>query len=326
MAQTTNEKGQRVFTSTKDNRADFASSVVADMESYASKHGLFLGKKEYTDHNKYEYFGDLHEEDILQLSAILFSGIVSAINNLEYVVIYNSYAPGIDIAMVKPDYREHYAEGTHISWVYGGDEDHDCMFGNEFRGVSRARSDLEYAYREFGNLVSHKWTDHFPEGALDGLMKAFRECEEKHVRRTKNYSSLDRKKDRIQASEDSLPTVLDLLAPMVGGKDVFDGYTRTVVPSQKYPVYVGTAIATGVKGIRVTCSIYYTAKRDKFQVSIYMQWAEDGVMSICGEPGNWTAEGSLGTIARQIRYAVGFAKLYDDTKNRLSALHKDILG
>ena len=193
MAQTTNEKGQRVFTSTINNRADFAASVVADMEAYASKHGLFLGKKEYTDHNNYEYFGDLHEETKLQLSAILFSGIVSAINNLEYVVIYNSCYPGIEIAMVKPDYREHYADGTYITWVYGGDEDHDCMFGNEFRGVFRARNDLEDAYREFSSLVHHKWANRFPEGALDGLMKAFRACEEKHVRRTKNYSSLDRK-------------------------------------------------------------------------------------------------------------------------------------
>ena len=70
-------------TEIKDCRKEYAESVVADMEAYANKHGLFLGKKEYLENEKStDCYGVVCRTEKRYLDAILFSGIVSAINGL----------------------------------------------------------------------------------------------------------------------------------------------------------------------------------------------------------------------------------------------------
>ena len=306
---------------TEDFRSLYAASVVADLEAYAKKHGLFLGKKEYVDTDKWiGYDGTQHRRDKLQLDAILFSGIVSAINGLEYVMIYHSGNRELEFCMNRPDRRETYAHGKgYISPCPGKDADHDFMFGNEFKCIKKAKYEMAEQYHDFGNLVSGKWAEHVSEEALDGMMAAFKESEEKHVRRQKNKSDLKKKHVRIQAKEDTLPNILDVLAPMVGGRDTFVGDSRQICSSVKYPVNVETALNTGLTKVQVSCNICYTEQRDMFVVNLHLGSAHKcDILSY--ENAHWYAEGSLETVAGYIRFALGVAGIYDDTARKVAAL------
>ena len=319
------DEEKKIIYETKDNRTEYANSVVADLEAYANKHGLFIGKKEYVEHDKWEsIYREIHKVEKLQLDAILFSGIVSAINGLEYVIIYNSYNNELEFCMLRSDFRETYADGDgHITWYQGTDDDHELFFGSEYRCINKARSNLEDMYPDFGKLCRGKYSKHVSEGALDGMMAAFRECEAKHVRRQKNNANIAKKIDKIKASEDALPNILDVLAPMVGGRELFNGYDRYINESNVYPIDVHTYINTGVVGLQIDCTIMYNTKRDKFHVNIRM---DDGCYDgkaytiLCGEDTDWTGEGSIDVVVNHIKFAVEMAKMYGDTAKRVKEL------
>jgi hypothetical protein len=322
---------QKVIKSTKDNRAAFAASVVADMEAFANKHGLVLGKREYVDKKSWDHLGDLHEMDVLQLDAILFSGIVSAINGLEYVIIYNSDGPGFEFCMLSTDYWKTYAnEEGRISWYHGKDGDHELFFGSEFKCVNKAQRDLEDQYPDFRKLCHNDWAKHCSEGALEGMMAAFRECEAKHVRREKNNADLDKKPEKIEAAEDQLPNILDVLAPMVGGSEIFNGYERHIYSHKKYPVHVNTKINTGVENTDARCYVSYKPKRDKFCVQLWVVVAaENGseIASICGQKASWCDEDiSLDRMAQYIKHCIEVAKLYGETASKMAELNKKLNG
>lgn len=322
---------QKVIKSTKDNRAAFAASVVADMEAFANKHGLVLGKREYVDKKSWDHLGDLHEMDVLQLDAILFSGIVSAINGLEYVIIYNSDGPGFEFCMLSTDYWKTYAnEEGRISVYHGKDGDHEYFFGSEFKCVNKARSDLEDQYPDFRKLCHNDWAKHCSEGALEGMMAAFRECEAKHVRREKNNANLDKKHEKIEATEDQLPNILYVLAPMVGGSEIFNGYERHIYAHKKYPVNVITQLNTGLAYSSTRCHISYNAKRDKFCVQLWISVAvENGsdTAAICGQKASWFDENiSLDRVAQYIKHCIEFAKLYGETASKMAELNKKLNG
>lgn len=314
------EKTDEFKTEIKDYRKEYAESVVADMEAYANKHGLFLGKKEYVEHEKStDCFGFICKTEKRYLDAILFSGIVSAINGLEYVIVYNSYLPGFVFAMNRPDRRETYATGKGYIFPYPGKttDSYDTMHGREFRNITDAKWKIGEEWPSFKNLVRHDWANHCPEQALDGMMQAFRDCEAKHVRRLKNQNSLEAKKLRIQASEDSLPNILDVLAPMVGGKEVFKGYERSICPGDKYTIRVDTELNTGVERTRVECNIAYTSKRDIFLVQIRLNaWSECEILSVDGA--YWDAEGDLETVAKYIKFGREVAGLYGETARKFA--------
>ena len=322
---------QKVIKSTKDNRAAFAASVVADMEAFANKHGLVLHKREYVEKKSWDHLGDLHEMDVLQLDAILFSGIVSAINGLEYVIIYTSNDPGFDFCMVTPDYWQLYGnEEGSITWYHGKDGDHEHFFGSEFKCVNQARRDLEDQYPDFRKLCHNEWSKHCSEGALEGMMAAFRECEAKHVRRQKNNADLDKKHGKIEDAEDQLPNILEVLAPMVGGSEIFKGYERHVYANKKYPVHVNTKINTGVENTDVPCYISYKPKRDKFCIQLWISVAnEDGsdTAYICGQKAAWFEDNvSIDRVARYIKHCIEVAKLYGETADKLAELNKKLNG
>jgi hypothetical protein len=307
-------------TEIKDCRKEYAESVVADMEAYANKHGLFLGKKEYVEHEKStDCFGVVCRTEKRYLDAILFSGIVSAINGLEYVIVYNSYLPGFVFAMNRPDRRETYATGKGFIYPYPGKtkDSYDTLHGREFSNITDAKWKIGEDWPSFKNLVRHDWANHCPEQALDGMMQAFRDCEAKHVRRLKNQNSLEKKKERIQASEDALPTILDVLAPMVGGKEVFKGYKRSIYPGDKYTIRVDTELNTGVEQTRVECNIAYTPKRDTFLVQIRLYaWSECELLSVDGA--YWDAEGDLETVAKYVKFGREVAGLYGETARKFA--------
>ena len=314
----------------KDNRAAFAASVVADMEAFANKHGLVLGKREYVDKKSWDHLGDLYKMDVLQLDAILFSGIVSAINGLEYVIIYNSDGPGFEFCMLSTDYWKTYAnEDGRIRWYHGKDGDHAFFFGSEFKCVNKARSYLEDQYPDFRNLCHKEWAKHCSKGALEGMMDAFRECEAKHVRREKNNANLDKKHEKIEAAEDQLPNILDVLAPMVGGREIFNGYERHIYAKDKYPVQVITQLNTGLAYSYTRCHISYKPKRDKFCVQLWISVAvEDGseTAAICGQKASWFEENiSLDRVALYIRHCIEVAKLYGETANKMAELKNNFL-
>lgn len=311
---------------TEDLRGLYAASVVADLEAYAKKHGLFLGKKEYVETDTWVgYDGTQHRRDKLQLDAILFSGIVSAINGLEYVIIYHSHIHKLEFCMNRPDRRETYANGKGQIYAYNGNTGTDLMTGNEFRSFRKTIYELGEQYGDFGKLLDGKWTEHVSEGALDGLMAAFKAAEAKHARRQKNLDSLELKRDRIRESEDALPSILDVLTPMVGGREVFRGYTRYITASAKYPVRVDTTLVTGIKHTRLTCSVDYTRKRDKFMVQIRLNTGiECEILS--DTFANWCAEGSLETVAGYIKFALGVAGIYDETARKVAALKSSLIA
>jgi hypothetical protein len=145
-------------TEIKDCRKEYAESVVADMEAYANKHGLFLGKKEYVDYEKStDCFGVVCRTEKRYLDAILFSGIVSAINGLEYVIVYNSYYPGFVFAMNRPDRRETYATGKGCIFPYPGKttDSYNTLHGREFRNIADAKWKIAEEWPSFKNLVRH---------------------------------------------------------------------------------------------------------------------------------------------------------------------------
>jgi hypothetical protein len=289
-----------------------------------------LGKREYVDKKSWDHLGDPREMDVLQLDAILFSGIVSAINGLEYVIIYSSDGPGFEFCMLSTDYWKTYAnEEGRIRWYHGKDGDHELFFGSEFKCVNKARSYLEDQYPDFRKLCHNEWAKHCSEGALDGMMAAYRECEEKHVRREKNNADLEKKHERIEKAEDQLPNILDVLAPMVGGSEIFKGYERHIYANDKYPVNVITQLNTGLAYSYTRCNISYKSKRDKFCVQLWISVAvENGseTATICGQKASWFEENiSLDRVAQYIKYCIEVAKLYGETAKRVTELKNDFL-
>lgn len=313
----------------KDVRDYYASSLVADLEAYAKKHGLFIGKKPWVKRNVWsDYFGSC-QQDTLYLDAILFTGIICDVNNLECVVVYDSSSEGghFEFGMVSPDFRENYANDPNwgISIMQAkkdkdGHDKYDLMFGNEFRCFFKERDKIGDEYPDFNNLINyfHKWTMHVSEGALDAVMDAFRHINEKHARRLKNQDNLDKKKARIKESESKQTPIAELLAPLVGETHKITTRRKTIAPSAHDPIDVELAIDSGVRNIRIRCDIRYTQKRDKFKAYL-IHATKDKLGS---EPFCWYAEGSVIRLASAIKYAIAFCELYDETCDKLKTLKK----
>ena len=209
----TTEEQKTITEPAKDIRKAYASSLVADLEAYAKKHDIFLGKKPWVQQHTWTAYHNNYQQDHLYLDAILFTGITCDVNNLECVVLYDSSVEGghFEFGMVSPDFRETYADDP--KWGISlhqagkdkdGNDKYDLMFGKEFRCFKKARVDIGDQYPDFGYLDNyyHKWTQHVPEEALDLVMDAFREINLKHARRLKNQDSLEKKKARIKESAD----------------------------------------------------------------------------------------------------------------------------
>jgi hypothetical protein len=139
----------------------------------------------------------------------------------------------------------------------------------------------------------------------------------------KNQNSLEKKKERIQASEDALPNILDVLAPMVGGKEVFKGYKRSIYPGDKYTIRVDTDLNTGVEQTRVECYIAYTSKRDTFFVVIRLYGWND--CDILCRSGSWDAEGGLETVAKYVKFGREVAGLYGETARKFAETKEKLL-
>lgn len=312
----------------KDFRKAYATSLVADLEAYAKKHDLFLGKKPWVQCDEWnDYHNDTHHQDHLYLDAILFSGIICDVNDLEFVIRYDSSSDGgrFEFGMVSPDFRETYANdpiwGISIHQA-GKDEDghdkYDLMFGNEFRCFKKALNKICEQHPDFKNLADyyHNWVQHVPEEALDMVMEAFHEVNAKHARRLKNQDSLAKKKARIQESEDRMTPLADLLAPLVGEKYKITTKRTNIAPSERDPIYVELMVDSGVRNLRISCDIRYTPKRDKFKI-----WLNNPTDDKLGsEPFCWYAEGGIPSIVAAIGYAMAFCQLYDETCTKLKNL------
>ena len=311
----------------KDFRKAYAASLVADLEAYAKKHDLFLGKKPWMQRHTWTAYNANYQQDHLYLDAILFTGIKCDVNNLECVVVYDSTYDGgrFEFGMVSPDFRETFANDPKwgISIMQAGkDKDghskYDLMFGDEFRCFKKERDTIGEQYPDFKNLADyyHQWVQHVPEEALDLVMDAFREINEKHARRLKNQDSLSKKKARIKESEDRMTPIADILAPLVGEKYKITTRRTTIASSESDPICVELMVDSGVRNICINCDIYYKPKRDKFKA-----WLRHPTKDKLGsEPFCWYAEGSIPRLVGAIGYAMAFCQLYDETCTKLKKL------
>ena len=323
----TTEEQKTITEPAKDFRKAYAMSLVADLEAYAKKHDLFLGKKPWVQRHTWEAYHTNYQQDHLFLDAILFTGIKCDLNNLEYVVVYDSTYEGgrFEFGMVSPDFRETYADDPKwgISIMQAGkDKDgnskYELMFGSEFRCFIKALNKIGDQYPDFKNLADyyHTWVQHVPEEALDLVMDAFREINAKHARRLKNQDSLAKKKARIKDSEDRLTPIAELLAPLVGEKYKITTRRTTIVPSDSEPISVELMVDSGVRNICIDCHIRYTPKRDKFKACLRHS-TDDKLGS---EPFCWYAEGDIPRMVGAIGYAMAFCQLYDETCTKLKNL------
>lgn len=308
----------------KDYRQMYASSLVADLEKYAEKHGLFLGKKEWVQHTDWEScYHTIHKQDKLYLDAILFTGIVSAINNLEYAVIYDSttHCGHFVFGMVKPDFRETYSNDKKwgISFYQAGKDNYDPMFGNEFRCFIKERDQIADKYQDFNDLVDYrdKWSQHISEAALDEVMEAFRHIEEKHKRRQKNNDSLERKRERIAENESRLTPMNEVLAERLDPANKITVLNKSITPSGKWPICIRMRIEANVRNLWVNCSLYYKPKRDAFFAFLHVSYVQLGKEEI-----NFSVEGSVPRIIEAINYSLAFCNLYDKTMTQLESMHE----
>ena len=323
----TTEEQKTITEPAKDFRKAYASSLVADLEAYAKKHDLFLGKKPWVQQHTWTAYQNNYQQDHLYLDAILFTGIICDVNNLECVIVYDSTYEGgrFEFGMVSPDFRETYADDSKwgISLHQAGkDKDghskYDLMFGKEFRCFFKVRDKIGEEYPDFKNLADyyHFWATHVPEEALDLVMEAFREINAKHARRLKNQDSLAKKKDRIKESEDRLTPIADILAPLVGEKYKITTRRTNIAPTESDPISVELMVDSGVRNICIDCDIRYTPKRDKFKV-----WLNHPTKDKLGsEPFCWYAEGGIPRLVAAIGYAMAFCQLYDETCTKLKNL------
>lgn len=332
----------------RDYRKSFAGSLVADLEAYASKRGLFLGKKEWTQHSEWEeslrvkYKLDKHYVD-----AILFSGIVSQINGLEYVIHYESHRSHFEIFMCKPERRETYDHDSNPEWGIAmfptdhKDGDVDCLFGNEFKSLHKEVRDLCHSYQDLSNLLDYDYgVEHISDGALDGILDAFKHAEEKHVRRMKNYKDLDSKEDRLREQESKKTDIIYELAPMVCDVKRFKKLGLDFYPSHKMPISTRFTIDTGIERTKLECYLSYTSTRKKFSALIMLdevvgegEPTEDSCWRIgethwepiefCGEEMNYTVTGDLRTVANHLLYALDLVMVYTEAKKNIANL-KDL--
>ena len=327
----------------KDLRTAYASSVVADLEAYAAKHGLDVRKREYTTVNQWDYFGDTCQQTCLEVDAILFSGIVSKINNLEYALIYHSTRNHLEVYMIRPTRREYLSDGDGwISPYVKGDENQgtDCMFGKEFRCVSRAIHDAAMLYHDFGKLYHYdSYTEHLSEGALDQLMDAFRSAEEKHVRREKNNKDLRSKEDRLRESESTKEHIKYVLASLVCDVKRINCVSQDFYGSKKYPISTTLTVDTWIDRTRIICYLDYGPKRLKFNARVELEevigegtptdkgcWRLDEAhwepVKFCKKVMSFAVTGELKEVANNILYLLDVVKVYVQAKHDVDALSK----
>lgn len=330
----------------QDYRKSFAGSLVADLEAYASKRGLFLGKKEWTQHSEWDSLGVKYKLDKHYVDAILFSGIVSQINGLEYVILYESHRSHFEIFMCKPERRETYDHDSNPEWGISEfptdhkDGDVDCLFGNEFKSLHKEIRDICRSYPDLNDLLGYDHgVDHISDGALDGILDAFKHAEEKHERRVKNYKALDKKEDRLRELESQKTDIMYELAPMICDVKRFTNLGQSFYPKQKFPICTRIKIDTGIERTKLECYLSYTSKRDKFSALVMLEEVigegeptEDSCWLIgethwepikfCGEKLNYTVTGDLRRVANQLLYALDFAKGYVQARDNLAQLRK----
>lgn len=331
----------------RDYRKSFAGSLVADLEAYASKRGLFLGKKEWTQHSEWESLHVKYKLDKHYVDAILFSGIVSQINGLEYVILYESHRSHFEIYMCKPERRETYDHDSNPEWGISmfpdgyKDGDVDCLFGNEFKSLHKEVKELCHSYQDLSGLLDYDHgVEHISEGALDGIIDAFKHAEEKHVRRMKNYKDLDSKEDRLREQESKKTDIIYELSPMVCDVKRFKKLDLDFYPSRKMPIQSRFTIDTGIERTKLECYLSYTSTRKKFSALIMLEevvgegeptdsgyWRSDEAhwepIEFCGEEMNYTVTGDLRTVANHLLYALDLVKVCTEAKKNIANL-KDL--
>ena len=326
----------------KDNRAAYASSVVADLEAYAAKHGLDVRKREYTTVQKWDYFGDTYQQECLEVDAIFFSGIVSKINNLEYALFYHSPRNSLEVYMIRPSRREYLGDGdTWISPFVEGDTDYgtDCLFGKEFRCVNKAIREAARLYPDLSKLSNYdSHTDHLSEGALDKIMDAFRSAEIKHVRREKNNKDLRSKEDRLREAESMKEHIKYVLASLVCDVKRFSCDSQKFYGNKKYPINTTLTVDTGIDRTRVVCYLDYGPKRLKFNARVTLEevigegapaegcWRIGephwDTVKFCSEEMSFAVTGELKEVASHILYLLDVVKVYVQAKQDVESLRK----
>lgn len=306
----------------KDYRKQYASGVVAVLEKFAAKHNMFIGKKEWVRHDTWTRLNETHKVDCLYLDAIVFTGLISKINNLEYVIVYDSNVSNLKFGLVIPEFRKTYADAPKwgIALYQSGDDGtHDLMFGNEYRGFYKERSGISDKYNDFRRLVEtcYSRADSVEMEALELVVEAFRHVEEKHVRRMKNEDSLAKKEQRLKESESKHQTILELIKDKLGDVDITQS-GPTFYPRSPYPICVRLRISSSTFSELIACQISYTAKRDTFY--LYMSGEPTGVLG--SESSVWELEGDLNRIVEAIRYAIEFCRVYSEASDKIVALRK----
>lgn len=221
---------ETIVKQTRDYRQLYASSVVADLERYAVKHGMFIGKKEWTRHDSWK--SDVqYELDNIFLDAILFTGMISKINHLEYVIIFDSTRDKLEFGMVPSAFREKYAADP--SWgiaMYQAETYNDFNYGKQFRGFKKERKAIADRYADFCHLVDYSdiWSRHVPEEAMDLVIEAFRHIEQNEttfdVKLPKNFwrtyyasSIIDELDDRVKGLARWDPQVCNVVGDKLFG-------------------------------------------------------------------------------------------------------------
>lgn len=306
----------------KDCRKQYASGVVAVLEKFAAKHNMFIGKKEWVRHDTWTDLNGIHKVDCLYLDAIVFTGLISKINNLEYVIIYDSNVSKLEFGLVIPEFRKTYADAPKwgIALYQSGDDGtHDLMFGKEYRGFFKERSEISNQYNDFRRLVetSYSCAGNVEMEALELVMEAFRHVEEKHVRRMKNEDSLAKKEQRLKESESKHQTILDVIKDKFGDVDITQS-SPTFYPRSPYPICVRICISSSTFSELIVSHISYTAKRDTFH--LYMRAEPTAVLG--SESSVWELDGDLNRIVEAIRYAIEFCRVYSEASDKIVALRK----
>ena len=316
------DNNEAIIEPDKDYRKQYASGVVAVLEKFAAKHNMFIGKKEWVRHDTWTGLNETHKVDCLYLDAIVFTGLISKINNLEYVIIYDSNVSNLKFGLVIPEFRTTYADAPKwgIALYQSGDDGtHDLMFGNEYRGFYKERSEISDKYNDFRRLVETNYScaDSVEMEALELVMEAFRHVEEKHVRRMKNEESLAKKEQRLKESESKHQTILELIKDKLGDVDITQS-GPTFYPRSPCPICVRLRISSSTFSELIVCQISYTAKRDTFY--LYMRGEPTAVLG--SESSVWELEGDLNRIVEAIRYAIEFCHVYSEASDKIVELRK----
>lgn len=336
---------QRIFNRPdKDFRAMYANTFIADLKEYAGKHNLDIFVKEYEVNNEWEHCGDLYRNKEFHVAAIMFSGIVSKINNLEYIIQYDSTRSRVEFLMMSPKFRENCQAGDTDTIRYPSltGVDYDLLFGKEFRPLhNEINANDELCHLK--HLDSN--AKHISGLAIDMFFEGIHKTEAKHERCLENRKSLEKKKIRLKTAEDNM---LDIT------KDFNRKFTaRSIMPvmpdavkvhseinaSKKYPMSATLRIPTSNERSRIEVVLNYKPNRCEYNatVSVYEVVGEGtpvedsvlritdthwGIISFCGERFNWVVTGGIEKVVDAVCYAIKALDEYEKTTERMRDLRQ----